>query len=213
MSLKTLLKNYGFDDKTILKIEKMSIQNKMNIIKTNLKYFENIGFSHLSIITIIKKYYNIINYNLKFIEEKIEYFKKLNFTLKEIELIIVSKPTILAYELSTIISKIDILQKYDFSQEEIKHMIIKMPSLLSFSVNNLEKKLQILSKLNIKKIIVHNPKLTFIQSEILTLVRYKYLLSINYSFNDKNIRYLFADNKKFTTKFKITKEELLKKYK
>lgn len=64
-----------------------------------------------------------------------------------------------------------------------------------------------------KKIIVHNPKLTFIQSEILTLVRYKYLLSINYSFNDKNIRYLFADNKKFTTKFKITKEELLKKYK
>ena len=185
MSLETLLKNYGFDDKTILKIEKMPIQNKMNIIKTNLK----------------------------FIEEKIEYFKKLNFTLKEIETIIVSKPTILAYELSTIISKIDILQKYDFSQEEIKHMIIKMPSLLSFSVNNLEKKLQILSKLNIKKIIVHNPKLTFIQSEILTLVRYKYLLSINYSFNDKNIRYLFADNKKFTTKFKITKEELLKKYK
>lgn len=87
-----------------------------------------------------------------------------------------------------------------------------MPSILSFNVETLNRKLNTLSKLNVKKVIIHNPKLAFIQSEVLTLARYNYLKEINFEFNDKSIRYLFSDNKKFTTKFKITKEELLKKY-
>ncbi len=37
------------------------------------------------------------------------------------------------------------------------------------------------------------------------------LKEINFEFNDKSIKYLFSDNKKFTTKFKISKKELLKK--
>ena len=118
----------------------------------------------------------------------------------------------MAYELSTLKSKINILKKYNFNAKEIKQIIIKMPSILSFSTENLNRKLNILSQLNVKEVIVHNPKLAFIQSENLTLARYNYLKEISFEFNDKSIRYLFSDNKKFTIKFKITKEELLKKY-
>lgn len=212
MALETYLKEYGFDDKTISKIKKLSLKSKDNNIENNLNYFENLEYSKESIIKMITKYYNIINYKLDFIKEKINYFESLNLNIKEIEKITTSKPTILAYELSTLKSKINILKKYNFNAKEIKQIIIKMPSILSFSTENLNRKLNILSQLNVKEVIVHNPKLAFIQSENLTLARYNYLKEINFEFNDKSIRYLFSDNKKFTTKFKITKEELLEKY-
>lgn len=212
MALETYLKEYGFDDKTISKIKKLSLKSKDNNIENNLNYFENLEYSKESIIKMITKYYNIINYKLDFIKEKINYFESLNLNIKEIEKITTSKPTILAYELSTLKSKINILKKYNFNAKEIKQIIIKMPSILSFSTENLNRKLNILSQLNVKEVIVHNPKLAFIQSENLTLARYNYLKKISFEFNDKSIRYLFSDNKKFTIKFKITKEELLKKY-
>ncbi len=212
MALETYLKEYGFDDKTISKIKKLSLKSKDNNIENNLNYFENLEYSKESIIKMITKYYNIINYKLDFIKEKINYFESLNLNIKEIEKITTSKPTILAYELSTLKSKINILKKYNFNAKEIKQIIIKMPSILSFSTENLNRKLNILSQLNVKEVIVHNPKLAFIQSENLTLARYNYLKEISFEFNDKSIRYLFSDNKKFTIKFKITKEELLKKY-
>ena len=212
MALETYLKEYGFDDKKIRKIKKLSLKSKDNNIENNLNYFENLEYSKESIIKMITKYYNIINYKLDFIKEKINYFESLNLNIKEIEKITTSKPTILAYELSTLKSKINILKKYNFNAKEIKQIIIKMPSILSFSTENLNRKLNILSQLNVKEVIVHNPKLAFIQSENLTLARYNYLKEISFEFNDKSIRYLFSDNKKFTIKFKITKEELLKKY-
>lgn len=212
MALETYLKEYGFDDKTISKIKKLSLKSKDNNIENNLNYFENLEYSKESIIKMITKYYNIINYKLDFIKEKINYFESLNLNIKEIEKITTSKPTILAYELSTLKSKIDILKKHNFNAKEIKQIIIKMTSILSFSIETLNRKLNVLSPLNVKEVIVHNPKLAFIQSEILTLARYNYLKEINFEFNDKSIRYLFSDNKKFTIKFKITKEELLKKY-
>lgn len=212
MALETYLKEYGFDDKTISKIKKLSLKSKDNNIENNLKYFENLSYSKETIIKMITKYYNIINYKLDFIKEKINYFKSLNLNIKEIEKITTSKPTILAYELPTLKSKVEILKKYSFNIDEIKQIIIKMPSILSFSAETLNRKLNILSRLNVKEVIVHNPKLAFIQSEILTLARYNYLKEINFELNDKSIRYLFSDNKKFTIKFKITKEELLKKY-
>lgn len=212
MALETYLKEYGFDDKTISKIKKLSLKSKDNNIENNLNYFENLEYSKESIIKMITKYYNIINYKLDFIKEKINYFESLNLNIKEIEKITTSKPTILAYELSTLKSKIDILKKHNFNAKEIKQIIIKMPSILSFSTENLNRKLNVLSPLNVKEVIVHNPKLAFIQSENLTLARYNYLKEISFEFNDKSIRYLFSDNKKFTIKFKITKEELLKKY-
>lgn len=212
MALETYLKEYGFDDKTISKIKKLSLKSKDNNIENNLNYFENLEYSKESIIKMITKYYNIINYKLDFIKEKINYFESLNLNIKEIEKITTSKPTILAYELSTLKSKIDILKKHNFNAKEIKQIIIKMPSILSFSTENLNRKLNVLSPLNVKEVIVHNPKLAFIQSENLTLARYNYLKKISFEFNDKSIRYLFSDNKKFTIKFKITKEELLKKY-
>lgn len=212
MALETYLKEYGFDDKTISKIKKLSLKSKDNNIENNLNYFENLEYSKESIIKMITKYYNIINYKLDFIKEKINYFESLNLNIKEIEKITTSKPTILAYELSTLKSKINILKKYNFNAKEIKQIIIKMPSILSFSTENLNRKLNVLSPLNVKEVIVHNPKLAFIQSENLTLARYNYLKEISFEFNDKSIRYLFSDNKKFTIKFKITKEELLKKY-
>ena len=211
MKIDELLKNFDFDEKTTIKIKKLS-QNKDNHIKENLKYFENINYSKSEIVQMLTKYYNIINYDTTFIEEKINYFKSLKLKNEEIKKIIISKPTILAYDLSTLKSKIEIFQKYCFKEDEINQIIIKMPSILSFSYENLNKKLKILNSLNIKDIILHNPKLVFIQSETLTLARYKYLKEINFEFNQTSIRYLFSDNKKFTTKFKITKEELLKKY-
>lgn len=212
MALETYLKEYGFDDKTISKIKKLSLKSKDNNIENNLNYFENLEYSKESIIKMITKYYNIINYKLDFIKEKINYFESLNLNIKEIEKITTSKPTILAYELSTLKSKIDILKKHNFNAKEIKQIIIKMPSILSFSIETLNRKLNVLSPLNVKEVIVHNPKLAFIQSENLTLARYNYLKKISFEFNDKSIRYLFSDNKKFTIKFKITKEELLEKY-
>ena len=212
MVTETYLKEYGFDDKTISKIKKLSLKTKDNNIENNLKYFENLEYSKNSIIKMITKYYNIVNYKLDFLKEKINYFKDLDLNIKEIEKITASKPTILAYELPTLKSKINSLKKYNFNDQEIKQIIIKMPSILSFNVETLNRKLNTLSKLNVKKVIIHNPKLAFIQSEVLTLARYNYLKEINFEFNDKSIRYLFSDNKKFTTKFKITKEELLKKY-
>ena len=210
MTIEAYLKEYGFEYKTISKIKKLSLKD--NNIENNLNYFENLEYSKESIIKMITKYYNIINYKLDFIKEKINYFESLNLNIKEIEKITTSKPTILAYELSTLKSKINILKKYNFNAKEIKQIIIKMPSILSFSTENLNRKLNILSQLNVKEVIVHNPKLAFIQSENLTLARYNYLKEISFEFNDKSIRYLFSDNKKFTIKFKITKEELLKKY-
>lgn len=212
MTIEAYLKEYGFDDKTISKIKKLSLKSKDNNIENNLNYFENLEYSKESIIKMITKYYNIINYKLDFIKEKINYFESLNLNIKEIEKITTSKPTILAYELSTLKSKINILKKYNFNAKEIKQIIIKMPSILSFSIETLNRKLNVLSPLNVKEVIVHNPKLAFIQSENLTLARYNYLKKISFEFNDKSIRYLFSDNKKFTIKFKITKEELLKKY-
>ena len=212
MVTETYLKEYGFDDKTISKIKKLSLKTKDNKIENNLKYFENLEYSKNSIIKMITKYYNIVNYKLDFLKEKINYFKSLDLNIKEIEKFTASKPTILAYGLPTLKSKIDSLKKYNFNDQEIKQIIIKMPSILSFNVETLNRKLNTLSKLNVKKVIIHNPKLAFIQSEVLTLARYNYLKEINFEFNDKSIRYLFSDNKKFTTKFKITKEELLKKY-
>lgn len=212
MVIETYLKEYGFDEKTISKIKKLSLKTKDNKIENNLKYFENLEYSKNSIIKMITKYYNIVNYKLDFLKEKINYFKSLDLNIKEIEKITASKPTILAYELPTLKSKIDSLKKYNFNDQEIKQIIIKMPSILSFNVETLNRKLNTLSKLNVKKVIIHNPKLAFIQNEVLTLARYNYLKEINFEFNDKSIRYLFSDNKKFTTKFKITKEELLKKY-
>ncbi len=212
MAIETYLKEYGFDDKIISKIKKLSLKTKDNNIENNLKYFENLGYSKDSIIKMITKYYNIINYKLNFLKEKINYFKSLDLNIKEIEKITASKPTILAYELQTLKRKIDVLKKYNFNLQEIKQIIIKMPSILSFNTETLNRKLNTLSHLNVKEVIIHNPKLAFIQSESLTIARYNYLKEINFEFNDKSIRYLFSDNQKFTTKFKITKEELLKKY-
>ena len=85
MALETYLKEYGFDDKTISKIKKLSLKSKDNNIENNLNYFENLEYSKESIIKMITKYYNIINYKLDFIKEKINYFESLNLNIKEIK--------------------------------------------------------------------------------------------------------------------------------
>lgn len=211
METEKILKEYGFDNTLILQIQKLINKQKNNNIEKNLQYFENLGYSKETILKMINKYYNIINYDLTFIKDKIKFFQSLNFNNKDINKIITSKPSILSYEISTLKNKVNILNQ-SFSEEETKQLILKMPSILSFNAETLKKKTEILNNLNIKTIILHNPKLTFIQSETLTLARYKYLKSINFTFTDKNIRYLFSDNKRFQTKFKISTDELLKKY-
>lgn len=133
MVTETYLKEYGFDEKTISKIKKLSLKTKDNNIENNLKYFENLEYSKNSIIKMITKYYNIVNYKLDFLKEKINYFKSLDLNIKEIEKITASKPTILAYELQTLKRKINSLKKYNFNDQEIKQIIIKMPSILSFN--------------------------------------------------------------------------------
>lgn len=85
MVTETYLKEYGFDDKTISKIKKLSLKtkdNKDNKIENNLKYFENLEYSKNSIIKMITKYYNIVNYKLDFLKEKNKLFQKLRFKYK-----------------------------------------------------------------------------------------------------------------------------------
>ena len=82
MVTETYLKEYGFDDKTISKIKKLSLKTKDNKIENNLKYFENLEYSKNSIIKMITKYYNIVNYKLDFLKEKNKLFQKLRFKYK-----------------------------------------------------------------------------------------------------------------------------------
>ena len=81
MVTETYLKEYGFNDKTISK-KKLSLKTKDNKIENNLKYFENLEYSKNSIIKMITKYYNIVNYKLDFLKEKNKLFQKLRFKYK-----------------------------------------------------------------------------------------------------------------------------------
>lgn len=207
MTLEEKLADYGFDNQTIIALQKCHLEN-LNILNS----LKSLGYSKENIIKLISKYPKIVNYNLDVFKTKIHFFEALDLSKREVQNLVISKPNILTHSMDALKNKTDLFQKYGFTKQEIGQIVMKMPSVLSFSKEKLNKKLEILTKMDIKEVLMHNPKLVFIQSETLTLARFNFLKSIDFPLNNKSVRYLFAENHKFTIKFKITKEELLKDY-
>lgn len=186
----------------------LSIEN----IKENLGYLFNLGYTKEQIIKLTFLLPPIIGYSIENIESKISNYNSLGLSNEDI--IKMSLTTCCVYSISedNVNTKINNLIDLGFTYEEVIKMIKLFPPILGLSIETIKEKIAFYRELNILDFIIRNPKY-LMQSVSLSYARYMfYLMEKNDVINSNTSRRLFVGDKQFSKQFKVTKEELLKRY-
>ena len=110
--------------------------------------------------------------------------------------------------------KINNMEKFGdigFAREEVIEMTKKLPALFGLTDDNISQKIELYDSIGLHDVAIKTPQ-NLMQSAALSYARYCFFLEKNIEINMSNYAYLFYNNKAFESKYKISKEELLKKY-
>ena len=146
------------------------------------------------------------------IKQKIDYVMSLGYTHQEVISMSLSYPKLLGISEENMKNKIDDLLALDIDYKIILSMVKKFPALLALSTENIYSKLRVYKYIGIIEIIYNNA-MCLMQSADHAYARYSFLKENGILITPENYKLLFIGNIEFASRFKITKEELLEKYK
>ena len=186
----------------------LSIEN----IKEKLSYLFSLGYTRKQIIKITYLLPPIIGYSIENIESKINNYNRLGIPKEDIIKMSLMFSGFYSISEDNVNNKIKDLINLGFTYEQVIKMIKLFPPILGLSIETIKEKIDFYRELNILDVIIENPKY-LMQSVNLSYARYMfYLMEKNDVINSNTSRRLFVGDKQFSKQFKVTKEELLKRY-
>lgn len=197
------------DLKAVLKMIKTNsniINYKLEMIEKKKTNFIHLGYAESEFFKLLTKFPQLLDLEPSNIDNKINTYIKIGFTKEDIKQMSLILPSIFGYSIDNIYSKIIDIMNLGFSKEETINILKKTPQLFGYSIENIKAKVEYLYSINLKHLIVKDSNI-LIPSKDTTNARYNYLTEIN-SFAPKE---LYKKNKDFEKKYKITKEELIKR--
>jgi len=121
-------------------------------------------------------------------------------------------PTIYNLSKETLNKRIEDMISFGYRKEDILKMISVFPGIYTYSFENLEQKINYMKEIGIEQTLITHPG-NLIQSVELTYARYEYFKDNGIEIDSNNFLRLFNKVRQFEQTYKITKEELLEKYK
>ena len=120
-------------------------------------------------------------------------------------------PQIYILSFDNIKDKIKFIEELGYSNQTVIQMTKKLSTLFGLTNKNIQEKIELYDSLGMHALPIIDTK-QLMQSTRLTYSRYLFYKEIGIDINMNNYKLLFASNKSFERKYKMTKEELLSNY-
>ena len=146
------------------------------------------------------------------IDEKIKVFKKSGYSDEDITSIIKLFPTMLGLKTENIERRINKLGELGYNDEDAHTIIRTLPSIVGYSEKSLAEKFELLNDLKLSWLIIENPHVLMVSPE-LVYARHCFLKERDLLCDKEAHKQVFTSAKRFESKYKSTKEQLLKDYK
>ena len=185
----------------------------MHSVRNKIEEIIKLGFSYEDVIKITSKNMSIINYTMDNIKNKISSVMAFDFNYQEVINMIKIYPSILNFTIDNMQSKIFTIISLGYTHTQTINIIKRNPALFGERPERIKEKKLFYDSINLFDIFLISPG-QLKQSIELSYARYMFFNSLNIelSMEDNSYKELFIPNKRFETKYKISKEELIKKY-
>ncbi|MBE6157484.1 MAG: hypothetical protein E7160_01680 [Firmicutes bacterium] len=210
------LEEIGYERKNVLKItyttpvifsyDSQSIKNKIDDLM-------ELGYKKKDVLKMTKAFPKLYNLSIEYIKQRIKDMILLGYTKEEIINMTIDMPTIYGYGIDNITGTLEKLEELNYTKEEVLNMTKNFPAIFGYSAENLKQKIEFYDYIDLHEIIA-NESFHLMQSAPVSYARYKfYNEEEGISIDINNYGKLFVNNKYFEKHSKITKRELLEKYK
>ena len=146
------------------------------------------------------------------IDEKIKVFKELGYSDDEIISMIKLFPTMLGLKTENIKGRMNKLGELGYNDDDVHTIIRTLPTVIGYSEKGLAEKFELLSDLKLSWLIVKKPHVLMVSPE-LVYARHCFLKERGLLDEEEAYNQVFTNAKRFESKYKVTKEQLLKDYK
>lgn len=146
----------------------------VNKLKNSLKEY---GFNDVEINIILVKAAETVIKCYNPVSKITKAFEDMEFTKNEVKRIILDDPKLLYKAVDTLKKSYDIILNSGYTKEEAKKVVLEYPRIFESNTESLNEKLDLINKLDIKDIILLNPK-NLIQGNEKTYLRYMYAFNV-----------------------------------
>ena len=143
--------------------------------------------------------------------QKIEVIMALVYSKEDVIKMTKSMPSIYGLSIENMKQKIEDIIALGYSKEDVIMMTKSMPSIYGYSIENMKQKIAFYDSIGMHELPVVNTK-QLMQSVNLSYARYSFYMDKGINIDMSNYSKLFISQKRFEETYRITKEELLKKY-
>ena len=187
------------------------LTNPISSIRNKIDNLLKLGFTYDDVIKMTRICPQIFTLSTDKVNDKVKYILSLGFTMEEVIHIAKLFPVICSYSIKRIDDKIKYIMSFGYTLSNVRDMIKNYPSILSMSIENLQGKIEFYKSINLSDIVISDTKELMISLSII-YSRYMFYRDIGINIDRSNYALLFIKNKDFERRYKISKEELLKRY-
>ena len=187
------------------------LTNPISSIRNKIDNLLKLGFTYDDVIKMTRICPQIFTLSTDKVNDKVKYILSLGFTMEEVIHISKLFPVICSYSIKRIDDKIKYIMSFGYTLSNVRDMIKNYPSILSMSIENLQGKIEFYKSINLSDIVISDTKELMISLSII-YSRYMFYRDIGINIDRSNYALLFIRNKDFERRYKISKEELLKRY-
>lgn len=172
---------------------------------------EELGYSRNQIIRMASNFASIFTYSINTMKTRLVEIESLGYRRGQVIRMTLDLPSLYGRTISNMATKIDDIVALGYTREEVLRMTSILPSLFSYSIENIKEKLELARSIGVESAISENPK-NLMQSADLTYARSRFLIEERY-FSEAELAWvIFRNAHQFQSKFKVTKKDLLDRY-
>lgn len=209
-------RNLGYSNEDIVNIFRKAaliLRSSVDNFKKLYNFMIDYGFSKEDIFVIGKNFPGFWSHTFSKVVSIINVFILYGFTSQEAINILVKSPSLLGYGDGTIKDKFDKLFILGFTKEEIINIINIYPSIINCDIDRTSAILDFFTNIGLRNKAIEYPHYFFKQGIESSYARYCFYMDNNIDINEDTFRRLFVGWKYFEKTFKVSKLELLDKYK
>lgn len=214
MDKKKKFMEFGFTEPQALKIIKENgslLSRTEDVINNRSDFLMKLGYSKKGILRLLSSTPAILSFDNQNIENKIKNLMTYGYTIEQVIAMTLMHTPLLSYSIPRVNKRIEDLMNLGYEKNDVLNSIYKFPGLFGFSESTLKEKILYLKEIGLGIILMKSPK-DLMQGIDLTYARIEFLKEKGIPQTEEDYYLLFQDNKYFTKRFHITKEELIEKY-
>lgn len=209
------MKSLGYKDEEIIKITVAAPQvygRSIDSIKQKIEELETLGYTREQVLKLMLLSPAILSSGIDNIKQKFSDLENLGYTKNEVLKITNFFPTVYGISMENVVGKVNTIMSFGYSRDEALKIIIGLPTILGYSNENLKEKFSFFVQVGLMDAPIVKAR-NLMQSVDLTYARFRFLTEEKKKcVSMKLVSSLFIGADSFKSIYKISKEELLKRY-